>query len=1259
VPDATAKQAADTNESRPARGMQILIALLVSIILPSAIYASYVLGQLGTIREHNLRGLESTAQSVSNLLDNTRTTVDNLRKDASYACALFQRQKRARLITPTCEDLAQGRKQIDAAQLNFDGKRGTLEIVGKLTSGEPLRIEVLVGPLLEEVPFGSVFDRLMIVDDHGKLLGSAITPQRSSPMLPPGVAATGDSSPPVRVLDLAALKFVGSTKDSPINFDAFGQSTLVHPVVLAGTRYTLMCQPWVIANVGDSNPQTWRLCGFIDGQRAFQQALDVAPQFIILLLVLFTLAVISWPILKLLSIAPRERVRFADMFLMLLATLALVMVLSIGVADLGTYMKLRERSQTRLEGLAAEIEKHLRVEFGQMSRELRQYDAAIAGHVATNPADLNLDQVTRVSCLLLPSQADGAPANDGCQRTGTLTKLLTPPTQYRDFENVFWMRPCDGRQFIKGTVLGQTTPAIATAGREYFEAVRDDRLWRAGAGGPERGEPSNRFVVDTSASITTGEFFAALSIESAIKSNSRPAGCKADEAQRFAAAMSGQPVSFRYPILAPGTGFAVIDRSGHVLFHSDVRRATFENLLDDEGLTDRLRAALAARSDARFHAHYQTRGHQVYVHSLQDIPWAIVTFADDEVLRTQHIEILAQAAILITLYLLLALLGTLVYILTHGREPPLWVWPRREDKYRVLYTSTVWTLGAQLILFLLAVDVLRGEVLALACLLLPLCGMVTIVVAARHARQLSALPPDHRTADAVAGRFRRFMALLLVLAIAVLFGLIVTMKRYYPVAAAQIETGMETAGLAVLLVVVMAAGAIGERFRGRRPSQEAGQLFPWVRWWRDPLRPHIVASILVWLVLGTLPAYGLYKFALANEMTVASMNEQAYLGRAFAWRACKMQEDSRKIPTSTQPSGDSNLAYPAIYPSALLSRNVEVPAVLTDYTPVRDRAVGHYFWQYIANLAPIYNETTTYSRYFESTTPGEDSRFTWVAADGARPKLLYKHGAGSCDRPVPDIASRLPMVEPYFGWFGILVALAFISVLLAWATFAVRRLFFGDIEVDVRRTQCDAAGQPLVVQPQRLDLPPDPAWVKAEVAPIFDPRLDISDEMLEKLRDKATTRRAVVDRILEQERGFYDSQWQDCNDEEKLLLIQLVEEGFANPRQSEIVRRLMKRGLILRDPVLRPMNHSFALFVESQAEPEDIRNQEKVHLGMRWSLVRSFLIGAALLILVFLSVTQRDVVEVWVAYLGTAAAGAGGVLKLFSMLGRSGSQKTN
>jgi hypothetical protein len=855
--------------------------------------------------------------------------------------------------------------------------------------------------------------------------------------------------------------------------------------------------------------------------------------------------------------------------------------------------------------------------------------------------------------------------------------VFKPPTKYRQFQDVFWMRPCTGQQFIKGTVFRQNTPAVETGGREYFQAVKRDRLWSmspAAAGVPILAAPSEKFFVDTASSITTGEFFAALSIESALKVDgaSESADCTAEEAQRVAAAMTGRPDSFNHPILAPGVGFAVINESGRVLFHSDERRAVYENLFDDEGLANRLRAVLATRSDASFHAHYQTSPHQVYVHPLRDIPWAIVTFADDEILRTEHIETLAESAVLIGLYLLLAVLGTLLYIFLHGREPPQWVWPCRDAKYRVLYANAVWTLCAQLILSLLALDVLRGEVLALACVLLPLPAVCTIIIAARQARRLRAPPKAGVAADIyyaeVAREFRRSVAWLLALAVGLLIGLIALMKFCYPLAAAQIDTGIATAGIVVLLVIVIASGAFGERLNGLR--------FPLTQWWRDPLTPHIVASVIVWLVVGALPAYGLYKFVHANQMTVMTMNEHAYVERAFAWRGCKVQDEHRSIPNAESTarqrelagarSSSSNDGPLFMYVSALMSRDALVDADQQSYENVSDRAVGHEFWEYLANRAPVYNQTTLYSRYFEFVAPATQSGFKWITAGGkdskaiGEPMLVYQHiDERSCDRAVHSVASRPPMLEPHFGLLGTLGVLVLLPILFGWSAFGARRLFFGDIEIEARRTRATEDGLPPVVHPGRLDLPSDPAWIKTEVAAIFDPSLDISEEMLNALCERSTTRRAVAEAILQQAWAFYTAEWQKCSDEEKLLLIQLVQEGFANPRQHEAVRRLLKRGLMRRDPVLRPMNDSFALFIENETEPEDVRHMETVHRGMRWTLVRNVLIAAGLLVLIFLSVTQRDVIEVWAAYLGTAVAGAGGVLKLFSMLGRSGSQKSS
>ena len=1330
MPEPTAKDAAETQDHGSARGLRLLITLLASILVPAAIYTFYVLGQLEQVREHNLRGLESTAQAVAGLLENTRATVDNLVRDPGYACLFFERQKRLTLVAPSCSELTEifaGKRGAFSKDELHLVETGVVEIVGEipLKAGAaakgcvttattdtkpaqkldsttaasdkervcPFRIEVKLDTLLEQIPFGAVFDRLMIVNEAGELLGSAISPQRSSPMLPPDFPAAS-SSPPVRALDLASLKYVGNTKDSPVTFKGFGRSTLVHPVILGGVRYSLMCQPWRVAANGRTTVQTWRLCGFIDSQRSFQQALDVAPQFIILLLVLFTVAVVSWPMLKALSIAPRERIRFADMFLMLLATLALVMLFAVGVADLGTYARLRDQSHARLEALAKQIESNLRAEFAQMYEQLGRYDTQIAAISERDDEQRRFDSALkanapiRVACLLLPSDQK---SRHDCQRDEI---QLAVPQAYEHFQSIFWMRPCDGQQFIKGTVLLRNTPAISTSNRAYFQAIKHDRFWTVAQPGTKDADrpstPPARFFVDTDSSITTGEFFAALSIPSILEKtadrNALAPDCTAQEADRFGAALSGQLVSMHRPILAPGIGFAIVDQDGTVRFHSDERRAVFENLLKDEGLATRLRAVLATGTDAKFRAHYQTRPHQIHVHSMHDIPWSIVTFADDEILRTLHVELLAQTAILITLYLLLAFIGVLIYILFHGREPPPWVWPRRGEEYRVLYSTMVWSLCAQLILFMLALDVLRGEILVLASLILPLPGLLTVLLAARAARRLNARPPAGVTHDmhraAIVVGLRRGIALLIVLAVALFVAANVTMRHYYPVTAAQVDTGTETGMLGVLLVIVIVAGAIAER-AGRRqrsqPHESAAGQNRWLGWWRDPLGPHILGTLIVWLLLGALPAYGLYKFALANQMTVVTKAEQAYFGRAFAWRACKTQEEFRLIPTANsdtpdrhtqvQPIGKArpNPDYSGIYPSALLSRSAGVSGGQPNSGAADDLAIGHPFWEYLATLAPVYNETTTYSRYLGTIVsprtdsgPPAGSRWTWQLSPTRKPVLTYQHDhAGACNAQMPAIANQLPMLEPHFGWSGFLFALGFLSLLIAWVVYGARRLFFGDIEDEAQRTDgtLPSSNEPtLTLRPGRLELRPDRAWVEAEVAAISDATVRFSDETLNEWC-RRQTRRTVVDHILDKVHAVYDGKWQKCTEEERLVLIQLVEEGFANPRQIEIVRKLLKRGLLRRDPVLRTMSDSFALFVQGCAQPENVRHQETVHSGLRWSLVRAVLIGALLLILVFLSFTQRDVVEVWIAYLGTAAAGAVGVMKLFSLLSRSGSPK--
>jgi hypothetical protein len=314
-------------------------------------------------------------------------------------------------------------------------------------------------------------------------------------------------------------------------------------------------------------------------------------------------------------------------------------------------------------------------------------------------------------------------------------------------------------------------------------------------------------------------------------------------------------------------------------------------------------------------------------------------------------------------------------------------------------------------------------------------------------------------------------------------------------------------------------------------------------------------------------------------------------------------------------------------------------------------------------LAPVYNDTITYARYLTPLASGAADgvpRWSWIRS-GAAVHLVHEHrGPTDCDAVVPVIASQPAMLRPQVGRIGWIGLVGFLLLLVAWVSHGVRRIFFGDVEDDAQPVHGDGggAGEPSGDwQLGRLGDPADRAWALAEIAPIAATGLRVPENAVEPWCGPFRTRRAVADRVLEAAHEHYEKLWTDCSREERLLLVQLVEERIANPKQAEVVRALLRRGLLRRDPMLRPMNNSFALFVEHRVDRREVKAWESEIQGLRWSHVRTLLIAALAIVIVFLSVTQRDAVEVWLAYLGTAAAGTAGVLRLLGAVNRSAAQQ--
>ncbi|MEE4146406.1 MAG: hypothetical protein V2I26_16500 [Halieaceae bacterium] len=1295
-----------TGRSRPAlRATAVFLSLL---LLPAGLYAFYIVGQLEQIRTHNLQRLEQAASSISGLLGNVRTTINTLYSQSAGSdtwddgCKFFQRQTRLKLVEPaTCTDLPTN-DAFGFAGLSMEANDSKLQFVVRLaqrpgwpsapvadpaaSSAPPesaasspgvreektVVVQARLDVLMEQIPFGEAFDTVMIVNNKGMLVGPAISPTRPSVMHPPGVEVPVNSSP-VKVFGLFGLTLPKGPDDAVEQLDVLQNATLIHKVELADKRFDLICQPFALPRDGmlpvsatagaDTSAATWHLCGLVDNQRVFRQALTVAPYISVVLLALVTLCIVSWPILKILSLSPHERVRFSDFYLMLVSTLALTMLIAAAIVDVTTYLKLRENSYQRLETLADTIGARLRGEILAMYRQMDDYDRQVA--MADPEAVLALarqapGKSASITDLLLHGRTPGKHDAAGLQ--------LTFPETYRWLDSVFWMRPCDGQQFIKATTLDHNTPAVPLARRNYFQAVKSQRLWQLpGNNGP----PPIKLFAETSASVTTGEFFAAVSAPSRLSERAPPlfAGdvapqlwrdCAQEEKQRFAVALTGRLESLRYPVLAPGVGFVIVDREGKVLVHSDRRRSVYENLLDDAGISARLRATMVADASARLYAQYQTRPHQLFVRPVPDLPWFVVTFVDDEVLRTLHVEVIVATVALITGYLFLALAATFLYILLQGRNPPHWVWPRRHPRFRTLYLWTLWGLGVQLAIFLLSLTILRGWTLLLAGTLLPVPSIVLVVRAAVTANRI---PPD---ATRPPRQFSRQLGWLLAstaglaaMSIALMLtldGLSASLARF---------SGTSFAAALVLLALLLPASATLRRhpsimlYRDRPPPR-------WLRRLRDPLTPHTACSVLVWLLVGALPAYGFLKFAFQEEVLRWMQLEQSYVARTLEWRECELADARSKTPVAETPG--TSLADPgrpdAHYPQALLLQQwVPVEQAFRNVRDTRPASAMQAIRDNLAKHAPVYNETTTYARYLPGPyvyatgfDGGEAGTWSWQA-QASPPVLRYHTGtADVCRSNATDVMGSPVIMAPVIGWWGWLLGIpAGLLLLQALASYCTRKLFFGEIEEEAGAagTRPPEPGSD-VEDPELRDLP-DLAWLEAEIACLAPSDIKLSRETLSQWCKTCTTRRSIVDRILGLATPYYQGLWEALSADEKLLLHQLAEEGFANPGQADVVRQLIQRGLLRRDPVLRIMNDSFAVFLKTQLPPAEIKSLEAE--GARWHKLRGVMVAALVPLLLFLTFTQRDAVEVWIAYLGTAAAGSAGVLKLLGMLSRSGAEK--
>lgn len=116
----------------------------------------------------------------------------------------------------------------------------------------------------------------------------------------------------------------------------------------------------------------------------------------------------------------------------------------------------------------------------------------------------------------------------------------------------------------------------------------------------------------------------------------------------------------------------------------------------------------------------------------------------------------------------------------------------------------------------------------------------------------------------------------------------------------------------------------------------------------------------------------------------------------------------------------------------------------------------------------------------------------------------------------------------------------------------------------------------------------------------------------------------LIGRVRVQAGTYYQDIWDSCSNDEKLTLYHLAQDRLLSPNDPEIAR-LLRKGLIVRDPDIHLMNESFRQFAKSERASQVVAEFEKeAAKGSLWQIIKAPLLVVLISVVLFLFITQRD-----------------------------------
>jgi hypothetical protein len=146
------------------------------------------------------------------------------------------------------------------------------------------------------------------------------------------------------------------------------------------------------------------------------------------------------------------------------------------------------------------------------------------------------------------------------------------------------------------------------------------------------------------------------------------------------------------------------------------------------------------------------------------------------------------------------------------------------------------------------------------------------------------------------------------------------------------------------------------------------------------------------------------------------------------------------------------------------------------------------------------------------------------------------------------------------------------------------------------------------------------------------------------------SREALVQELLDRADAYYRVLWSTCTENERVVLYQLAEDGWANFKNEMAILQLKRRKLVTVRKGLCIMNESFRQFVRHSQDRQEINAWEKEGDQSVWKSVKLSLGIVAVLAAAWLFYSQRQFFNSLVAYISAFAASGAVLVKWFADL---------